>query len=87
MYIGENVIVVKQKTIDRIMNCLIIAVPNTWSRWSEWGSCSRTCDWGTKQRTRSCETFECIGPKDERTDCYSGRCKRKKLLYSYAFPH
>ncbi|ELU05195.1 hypothetical protein CAPTEDRAFT_180911 [Capitella teleta] len=55
---------------DEDQNCEMPGCPvdGTWSLWGEWGSCSVTCDHGTRHRSRTCSNpapayggMECVG--------------------------
>ncbi|XP_065840314.1 uncharacterized protein [Oscarella lobularis] len=52
-----------------------------WGGWTEWTACSRTCDSGTQQRTRKCdspppepEARDCQGADIEKSDCFVEPC-------------
>ena len=54
-------------------------VDGVWSRWREWGSCSRTCGGGTKTRERFCKNKkhggkDCPGLQSESKDCNTKAC-------------
>ena len=41
-----------------------------WAQWGSWGSCSRTCGPGAKERTRPCDgEGECFGRGEEAEEC------------------
>ena len=45
------------------------------SSWSQWSECSRTCDFGSKLRTRTCINGECVNNTLEETEeCNSFAC-------------
>ena len=46
-----------------------------WSPWSPWSTCSATCEFGQRARTRTCsQTAECVGSGEETEPCYAGKC-------------
>ena len=56
-----------------------------WAGWSRWGSCSRTCGGGVRQRTRDCEAPKadgtgtepcglCKGDREETETCNDWLC-------------
>ncbi|XP_057304151.1 uncharacterized protein LOC130641387 isoform X2 [Hydractinia symbiolongicarpus] len=56
-------------------------VDGGWSEWSLWGSCSKTCNTGTREHTRVCDNpapvgtgAPCIGPKAESEHCNTDPC-------------
>ena len=56
----------------------------SWGDWSEYSSCSVTCDGdGTKTRTRTKAVeasgggFDCVGPAEESIHCNNGECGGK----------
>ncbi|CAD6185347.1 unnamed protein product [Caenorhabditis auriculariae] len=50
-------------------------VPGNWHDWSEWSTCSCTCDDGAKSRRRECATNNCQGPEYETEPCNMGPCQ------------
>lgn len=38
--------------------CVSLTVDGGWGAWSTWGTCSKTCDLGTKNRKRVCDNPE-----------------------------
>lgn len=56
-------------------------VDGAWSPWSRWSSCSVTCSWGTRIRTRHCDNprpkhggMPCFGRGIVTEICYLGSC-------------
>ncbi|XP_061195958.1 thrombospondin-2-like [Saccostrea echinata] len=52
-----------------------------WSSWGGWSSCSKTCDTGSKSRSRSCSNpypqyggAGCSGSSQESTNCFKEEC-------------
>eukprot|EP00930_Biecheleria_cincta_P054939 TRINITY_DN41312_c0_g1_i1.p1 TRINITY_DN41312_c0_g1~~TRINITY_DN41312_c0_g1_i1.p1 ORF type:complete len:1369 (-),score=168.96 TRINITY_DN41312_c0_g1_i1:58-3600(-) len=51
-----------------------------WSAWTVWSACSKSCDGGSRNRTRSIEVLKenggdpCIGPTTELADCDGDMC-------------
>ncbi|CBY14982.1 unnamed protein product, partial [Oikopleura dioica] len=43
--------------------------PSEWSYWSIWSSCTKTCNVGTRSRTRYCKGSYCSGPKNQQQKC------------------
>ena len=76
----------KQSMIDDLVykrNCIILAYPvdGAWSFWGTWGTCSVTCDNGTRTRTRTCDnpapTYggdQCQGPSQDISECLMNTC-------------
>ena len=55
------------------------AVDGSWAAWSAWTSCSATCDWGTRERRRSCTPPQqggqpCEGEATQTEDCRAKNC-------------
>ena len=52
----------------------------TWTNWSQYTSCSKSCGIGTKSRSRTCEGgTECVGIENpqslkEEAECNDGQC-------------
>ena len=62
-------------------------VPGNWSTWSDWSSCSETCGYGTRVRTRSCNNpapahggATCQGDAINTDACFVRPCPRKLIL-------
>ena len=64
--------------------CPAVPCP-TWTEWSAYSSCTRTCGVGEKSRTRECRDFNdnlvlngdanyCLGSPDDLSPCYSSLC-------------
>lgn len=57
------------------------SIDGVWSSWSKWSSCSVTCSWGTRLRTRICDNpppryggQPCFGRGIATEICYLGSC-------------
>ena len=61
-------------------NFLNIFSVGSWSQWTEFSQCSKTCGSGNKTRTRVCNGGQCSGESIETQYCYSGECKIGKNL-------
>lgn len=55
-----------------------------WGEWSEFGECSATCEGGTQERTRTCDSpapefggADCIGQSTESQGCAFEPCPSK----------
>jgi hypothetical protein len=60
-------------------------VPGTWTQWSQWTICSKTCDVGESIRSRSCQGGSCSGSGFEIMDCTTTPCpginfRRKHII-------
>merc|ERR1711962_537042 len=54
-------------------------VDGSWGAWTAWTSCSATCDWGTRQRKRTCTPPQqggqpCEGDATQTEDCRAKNC-------------
>merc|ERR1711962_970638 len=54
-------------------------VDGSWGVWSAWTSCSATCDWGTRERKRTCTPPQqggqpCEGEATQTEDCRAKNC-------------
>ncbi|XP_076586425.1 A disintegrin and metalloproteinase with thrombospondin motifs 13 [Chaetodon auriga] len=63
-----------------------VVVHGSWSSWSEFSSCSRTCGGGVTHRTRKCNNprpafggNDCEGPDIEAELCHQQPCERTQL--------
>ena len=59
----------------------LIGVDGMWSDWGKWSACSKTCDAGKKQRSRTCTNpkpkhpgRDCDGRNQERDGCNRHTC-------------
>ena len=64
-------------------------VSGNWSTWSDWSSCSETCGYGTRVRTRSCNNpapahggATCQGDAINTDACFLRPCP-SKLIFNY----
>ena len=62
-----------------------LVVPGTWTQWSQWTTCSKTCGVGKSTRSRSCEGGSCSGIGFESMDCTTTPCpginfRRKHII-------
>jgi hypothetical protein len=46
----------------------------TWTQWSQWTTCSKTCGVGESTRSRSCQGGACSGSGFESMDCTTTPC-------------
>ena len=63
-------------------------VDGTWSGWSSYGACSKSCGTGTQERTRSCtgKAFggkACVGSTSNSQDCNTASCPVDGTWSSY----
>ena len=61
------------------VNVINILVDGKWLEWSNWDSCSQTCDKGKQKRTRDCTPFSeggynCSGDTIEFKSCQLAKC-------------
>ena len=66
-----------------VLNHKKFSVDCTWSNWSSWGSCSKTCGSGTKTRSRSKngpyhDGIDCVGSSSDSTSCNTNSCPASK---------
>lgn len=52
-----------------------------WGPWSEWGSCSQTCDNGKRTRTRICMHPPCNGSNSETEVCSTNLCEGRTIFF------
>ena len=57
----------------------------TWSRWTEWGACSKTCEGGNKTRTRTQNGplyggQECSGSATTSISCNTNSCSGESII-------
>jgi len=62
------------KSVKKFCQKSCVCGSGKWSKWSSWSSCSKTCDWGTMERTRSCggkkgASNKCKGKSKQQTAC------------------
>ena len=55
--------------------------PGTWTEWSQWTTCSKTCGVGTSTRSRSC-SGGCSGNDYESVSCATASCTGIIFRYS-----
>ena len=66
------------------MKNVLPVVPPSWLSWSSWGPCSRTCEGGVKERSRTCDGTGCIGERIDYEKCGDGKCPGKHTLLLHA---
>ena len=61
--------------------CFRFLVDGQWGDWTEYGQCSKSCESGTKVRTRLCDNpsplnggVSCTGPGRDETTCKANPC-------------
>ena len=57
----------------------------SWAGWSKWGSCSKTCGGGIRQRTRPCEAPK-VGGGTEPCNLCKGEGNQKETCNDYKCP-
>ena len=67
-----------------------ITVNGAWSDWTDWSTCSQSCDPGTQTRSRTCDSptplyggADCVGATSESQDCIIVQCPGKLPLYFF----
>ena len=57
----------------------------SWGSWSSWSACSKSCDKGTRTRSRQCDSpkplnggKECAGPSTDVGKCILKTCQKSK---------
>jgi len=70
-----------------ISSYIIISVDGGWSVWQDLGTCSVTCDNGTRTRTRTCDNpppsnrgDDCQGSAQETSECVMNECPGKRHI-------
>jgi hypothetical protein len=57
---------------------LFTEIYGSWSAWSQWDKCSKTCESGIQKQNRSCDmnraTTYCVGSETESRICNTFRC-------------
>ena len=59
----------------RTVTMSIIVTAAVWGEWSEWEECSLSCGSGTRIRTRTCESSNCVGVSSESGTCNEDPCQ------------
>ncbi|KAJ8333310.1 hypothetical protein SKAU_G00422060 [Synaphobranchus kaupii] len=64
---------------SKLCNIAVCPGGGNWGSWSQWGSCSRTCDSGWQRRLRMCQGvglqgYPCEGSGEEVTSCNDKKC-------------
>ena len=69
------------------MISLIAPIDGHWGGWSEWGSCSKTCNDGVKRRFRKCNNptpahggRTCPGSANDQKMCIIKKCEFYNIL-------
>ncbi len=57
----------------------------TWTEWTEFSGCSKTCGSGSKTRTRICNGGKCSGEAIETKLCQTEECKIGKSFFYNIF--
>ncbi|KAJ8300966.1 hypothetical protein KUTeg_022485 [Tegillarca granosa] len=61
---------------------IFVSVNGEWEDWSSWSECSKTCDLGNRERSRTCNIAlyggqPCVGDNAQLDECYVGPCSKK----------
>ena len=69
-----------------VLNHKKFSVDCTWSNWSSWGSCSKTCGSGTITRSRfklwwKHDGIDCMGSSSDSTSCNTNSCPASKQYF------
>lgn len=63
------------------MRVFFIIMIGTWSEWSSFSACSRTCNGGTQVRTRTCQNGDaCEGQNSQERSCNTEDCVVGKYI-------
>ena len=66
--------------IERVKNC---DISEFWNAWSSWTACSQICNYGTRNRTRTCAVSSgCYADESESENCIIKTCGKLLLFYS-----
>ena len=62
----------------------------TWTPWSSWTNCDKSCDGGTQERTRVCKSLKngkqhCSGSRIEKKVCNLQECPSKSIFKEFYF--
>ena len=79
---GTNKLIYEYRTV--IMS--IIVTTAVWGEWSEWEECSLSCGSGTRIRTRTCESSNCVGVSSESGTCNEDPCQSTGNVSLFKFP-
>ena len=70
-----------------VQKVVFVSVDGRWSDWSEYSSCTATCDGGQKQRVRACSNpapanggQDCEGDDEEIASCNTNSCTGEIVL-------
>ncbi|KAJ8300021.1 hypothetical protein KUTeg_021540 [Tegillarca granosa] len=61
---------------------IFVLVNGEWEDWSSWSECSKTCDLGYRERSRTCNIAlyggqPCVGDNAQLDECYIQPCSSK----------
>lgn len=64
----------KEETAECEQSSSCLPTTGKYYEWSDWSTCSQTCNGGTQSRTRQCSTATCAGASSESTSCNNQIC-------------